>query len=157
MASKVPQWIWSILLITSDLKWCIHLSRSLYLYLTWKSHMPRTEQSSMSLKTTIRCFVRKTALSVIVWRIAWILFISSIYLSTLDLSMSIYKTPQWKRLQWGCATHKITLSRLFNLRSYLFDLFWCIDKCMSSYANGINVNTKTFHVLLMFCACKYYF
>ena len=25
--------IWSILLIKSDLKWCIHLSRSLYLYL----------------------------------------------------------------------------------------------------------------------------
>ena len=24
--------IWSILLIKSDLKWCIHLSRSLYLY-----------------------------------------------------------------------------------------------------------------------------
>ena len=25
--------IWSILLIKSDLKWCIHLSRSLYVYL----------------------------------------------------------------------------------------------------------------------------
>ena len=29
--------IWSILLIKSDLKWCIHLSRSLLLYIhTWK-------------------------------------------------------------------------------------------------------------------------
>ena len=25
--------IWSIVLIKSDLKWCIHLSRSLYLYI----------------------------------------------------------------------------------------------------------------------------
>ena len=27
--------IWSILLIKSDLKWCIHLSRSLYLYFNY--------------------------------------------------------------------------------------------------------------------------
>ena len=30
---SVPEMgIWSILLIVSDLKWCIHLSRSLFLY-----------------------------------------------------------------------------------------------------------------------------
>ena len=30
--------IWSILLIKSDLKWCIHLSRRLYLYYLHKMH-----------------------------------------------------------------------------------------------------------------------
>ena len=35
---SVPEMrIWSILLIKSDLKWCIHLSRSLFLYLRWQS------------------------------------------------------------------------------------------------------------------------
>ena len=33
---SVPEMrIWSILLIKSDLKWCIHLSRSLYLYFNY--------------------------------------------------------------------------------------------------------------------------
>ena len=33
---SVPEMrIWSILLIKSDLKWCTHLSRSLYLYFYW--------------------------------------------------------------------------------------------------------------------------
>ena len=36
--------IWSILLIKSDLKWCIHLSRSLFLYVT-----TRTVGSYMSI------------------------------------------------------------------------------------------------------------
>ena len=34
---SVPEMrIWSILLIKSDLKWCIHLGRSLFVYLWWK-------------------------------------------------------------------------------------------------------------------------
>ena len=36
--------IWSILLIKSDLKWCIHLSRSLLLYIhTWKEGMAHNQ------------------------------------------------------------------------------------------------------------------
>ena len=37
---SVPEMrIWSILLIKSDLKWCIHVSRSLFLYLQMQQQM----------------------------------------------------------------------------------------------------------------------
>ena len=36
---SVPEMrIWSILLIKSDLKWCTHLSRSLFLYFIYMEH-----------------------------------------------------------------------------------------------------------------------
>ena len=49
--------IWSILLIKSDLKWCIHLSRSLYLYFNYLVSVtaggPRSPRGHMQPSSTV--------------------------------------------------------------------------------------------------------
>ena len=49
--------IWSILLIKSDLKWCIHLSRSLYLYFNYLVSVtasgPRSPRGHMKPSSTV--------------------------------------------------------------------------------------------------------
>ena len=55
--------IWSILLIISDLKWCIHLSRSLYLYLLTNESQPSQYSSILYYLIGVRnrCrFTRQT-------------------------------------------------------------------------------------------------
>ena len=43
--------IWSILLIKSDLKWCIHLSRSLFLYhITTQFEEPNNEADEENMR-----------------------------------------------------------------------------------------------------------
>ena len=49
--------IWSILLIKSDLKWCIHLSRSLFMYFNYLVSLtavgPRSPQGHMKPSSTV--------------------------------------------------------------------------------------------------------
>ena len=53
--------IWSILFIKSDLKWCIHLSRNLFLYLLLSA--PRIMRMELSFTTYISIRVKKESQS----------------------------------------------------------------------------------------------
>ena len=83
---SVPEMrIWSILLIKSDLKWCIHLSRSLFFILT-------TNSTQFNSKLDYGCIVYESA------RPSYLKMLNTVHHQGLRLALGAFRTSQVESL-----------------------------------------------------------